>query len=174
MIRKIVSGGQTGVDRAALDVALSIGLPCGGWCPKGRLAEDRRVPRRYPLRETPSREYVERTAWNVRDSDATLVLTWGPPTDGTAFTVQAARRQNKPCLVVDLAEVADVEEVVHWLEDEGVRTLNVAGPRASKCASIYDETVTFLRRVLGAEPAEEGGGIWTALKRVGRSAKGPR
>src|SRR5262245_51361441 len=74
VISKIVSGGQTGVDRAALDVALELGIPCGGWCPKGRLAEDGPIPERYPLKETTLRVYPQRTEWNVRDSDGTLVL----------------------------------------------------------------------------------------------------
>lgn len=76
---KIVSGGQTGVDRAALDVALELGLPCGGWCPKGRKAEDGVIHSRYPLKETPSEEYNERTTWNVRDSDGTLIVSDAPP-----------------------------------------------------------------------------------------------
>ena len=83
MLTRIVSGGQTGVDRAALDVALELSIPCGGWCPKGRKAEDGALPARYPLKETPSEEYAQRTTWNVRDSDGTLILTHGAPTGGT-------------------------------------------------------------------------------------------
>src|SRR5947209_11260398 len=88
MIAKIVSGGQTGVDRAALDVALELGLPCGGWCPKGRRSEGGRIPERYPLRETTSAAYPARTRRNVLYSDGTLVLTNGPPTGGTALTIE--------------------------------------------------------------------------------------
>jgi predicted Rossmann-fold nucleotide-binding protein len=80
MIPRLVSGGQTGVDRAALDVALELGVPCGGWCPKGRRAEDGRIPDCYPLTETRTGDYATRTRWNVRDSDFTLVLSWGEPT----------------------------------------------------------------------------------------------
>jgi hypothetical protein len=92
MIARLVSGGQSGVDRAALDIALEIGLPCGGWCPKERKAEDRRIDDRYPLIETPSGSYSRRTRWNARDSDATLILTWGRPTGGTLLTQTSAAR----------------------------------------------------------------------------------
>src|SRR5438876_4889366 len=92
MFTNIVSGGQTGVDRAALDVALELGIPCGGWCPKGRRAEDGRIPLRYPLEETTLNIYPQRTEWNVRDSDGTLVLTTGRPEGGSALTNELARR----------------------------------------------------------------------------------
>src|SRR3954447_23558628 len=104
MPAKLISGGQTGVDRAALDVALALGIPCGGWCPKGRKAEDGPIPERYPLTETPSGSYSQRTRWNVRDADATLILTWGQPTSGTLLTVNACRGTDKPHLVLDLAD----------------------------------------------------------------------
>jgi hypothetical protein len=84
---KIISGGQTGVDRAALDAALALNIPCGGWCPKGRKAEDGPIPERYPLQETSSADYRVRTEKNVTDSDGTLILTRGPVTGGTAYTV---------------------------------------------------------------------------------------
>src|SRR5512135_124388 len=104
MVARIVSGGQTGVDRAALDAARQLGLECGGWCPRGRRAEDGKVASGYPLRETPSEDYAQRTEWNVRDSDATLVLTHGRPAGGTALTIAVARRLGKPLLVLDLDE----------------------------------------------------------------------
>src|SRR5437870_9182944 len=102
MLTKIISGGQTGVDRAALDVALELGLPCGGWCPKRRRAEDGPIPERYPLTETSSRAYPQRTRCNVLDSDGTLILTRGRPTGGTALTIQIAAESGKPYFVVDL------------------------------------------------------------------------
>src|SRR6516225_6913367 len=101
-IAKIISGGQTGVDRAALDVALELGIPCGGWCPKGRRAEDGPIPQRYPLQETGSKEYPVRTAKNVRQADGTLILTRGPSDRGTALSVRLAGKHKKPCLCVDL------------------------------------------------------------------------
>jgi hypothetical protein len=141
----VVSGGQTGVDRAALDVALELGLGCGGWCPKGRLAEDGRLPQRYPLRETPSAVYAQRTAWNVRDSDATLILTQGELAGGTAQTVEWARRLGRPALILDLTERPDPAIVRGWLRDRQVATLNVAGPRESRHPGIYAQAVAFLR-----------------------------
>src|SRR5437870_10377236 len=97
MLTKIISGGQTGVDRAALDVALELGLPCGGWCPRGRRAEDGPIPERYPLQEMKSPAYPPRTARNVRDSDGTVILTRGQPDRGTALTIELAERYRKPC-----------------------------------------------------------------------------
>jgi hypothetical protein len=97
----VQSGGQTGVDRAALDVALALHLPCTGWCPRGRRAEDGPLPAHYPLRETDSADYPPRTERNVRDADATLILNRGPLAGGTAYTVRMAEKQAKSCLVVD-------------------------------------------------------------------------
>ncbi len=148
MFDKIVSGGQTGVDRAALDVAFELGRPCGGWCPKGRKAEDGPLDPRYPLIETPLEEYWQRTEWNVRDSDGTLILTRGAPTEGTAFTIEAAKRLGKPHLVIDLAgPVPDVSVVRSWGEQNKVSVLNVAGPRESKCPGIYAQASAFFRTV---------------------------
>ena len=95
---RVVSGGQTGVDRAALDLARELHLPCGGWCPRGRRAEDGVVPARYRLRETPSTAYTQRTEWNVRDADATLILHRGPLQGGSALTARIARRLRHPLL----------------------------------------------------------------------------
>jgi hypothetical protein len=145
---KIVSGAQTGVDRAALDVALDLGFACGGWVPRGRLAEDGVVPRRYPVRETQSRGYAERTARNVKDSDATLILTRGAPTGGTALTLRNAEELRRPCLVVDLTTDASPSTVHAWLQERRVRVLNVAGPRESSAPGIYGEAAQFLRAVL--------------------------
>lgn len=107
MLEKIVSGGQTGVDRAALDAGLTSGIAVGGWCPAGRRAEDGMIPERYPLLELDSPEYAARTEKNVVDSDATLVLNFGVLADGTALTVQLARKHRKPLHVVQLDGEAD-------------------------------------------------------------------
>ena len=139
------------MDRAALDVALELGLPCGGWCPKGRLAEDGILPARYPLTETPSDSYAQRTAWNVRDSDVTLILTRGAPIGGTAQTVDDAVQLKKSYLVVDLAQSTDPSPVREWLAQQRIRVLNVAGPRESKSPGIYREASQFLQRLLGKE-----------------------
>jgi hypothetical protein len=146
---RIVSGAQTGVDRAALDVALALGLPCGGWVPHGRRAEDGPVARHYPVRETPSRSYGERTRRNVRDSDATLILTRSTPTGGTALTASAARAMRRPCCVVNLVTCEpDPAAVRDWMDRHRVRALNVAGPRESTTSGIYDDARDYLTRLL--------------------------
>lgn len=150
MISKIVSGGQTGVDRAALDVALSLGLPCGGWVPHGRRAEDGRLPAHYPMREAATAAYPQRTRLNVRDSDATLILTRGAPAGGTAFTIACAKRLGRPCLLVDLTS-PHLDAVRGWLRDHAVRVLNVAGPRESSAPGIAAEAAAVLRAVLQDE-----------------------
>jgi len=147
-LRKIVSGGQTGVDRAALDAARAHGLPVGGWCPQGRRAEDGTIPDRYPLRETPSAEYEQRTAWNVRDSDGTLIVTDGTLEGGTALTMREAERQGRPVLHVRTDDPVPVEMIRGWGETSDVRVLNVAGPRASEVEGIYDHARRILEALL--------------------------
>jgi hypothetical protein len=147
-ITKIVSGGQTGADRAALDVALELGIASGGWCPKGRRAEDITIPDQYPLEETPSRDYPQRTEWNVRDSDATLVLTLGTPDRGTALTLRLAARAGKPHLALDVGHDPDPNVALRWLERHRVRVLNVAGPRESRAPGIGRAAAGFLRSLL--------------------------
>jgi hypothetical protein len=146
---RIVSGGQTGVDRAALDVALALGLPCGGFCPRGRRAEDGRIPDRYPLQETPGWAYSERTLRNVRESDATLVLHRGALRGGSALTVRLARRLRRPCLAVDLASDPDPAEAIRlWLASQAPRVLNIAGPRESQAPGIAAQAGVLLHQVL--------------------------
>jgi hypothetical protein len=144
------SGGQTGVDRAALDAALDAGIPVTGWCPKGRLAEDGPLPFRYPLRETPTAAYAERTRLNVRDADATLILLRGPLAGGTALTAETARALGRGLLVADLTDPPAPEEAAKWVRREGVRDLNVAGPRESEAPGIYAEAFAFLTALLAA------------------------
>ena len=141
---RIVSGGQTGVDRAALDAALELGLPCGGWCPRGRLAADGPIDRRYPLNETPTSEYTLRTEWNVRDSDGTLILSVGPPSGGTALTVDCARRQHKPRLVIDLEGEVYPDGVQSWILSHQITTLNIAGPREDPVLKVYERAYARL------------------------------
>jgi len=169
----IVSGGQTGADRAALDFAIARGMPHGGWCPRGRLAEDGRIPWRYHLRETSSAEYPERTEWNVRDSDATVVFTIGPTVSGgTALALCWAQRLGKPVLHLarDAAaalsgegEVTDKKRVAaeqcaarlrKWLAKHEVERLNVAGPRASQEPEIAEFVQQVLQAAIG-ESAED-------------------
>jgi hypothetical protein len=146
-LSRVVSGGQTGVDRAALDAARAAGLAIGGWCPRGRRAEDGRIPPEYPLEETPSPRYPERTGWNVRDSGATLVLARGAPRGGSALTVRLAEAAGRPLLVVDLAVAPDPAAVVGWLAAHLVEVLNVAGPRESENPGIGAQARRFLEAV---------------------------
>lgn len=149
---RIVSGAQTGVDRAALDIALELGVPCGGWVPKGRLDERGRIPASYPnLRETATAEWNERTEANVRDSDGTLILSRGPLTGGSKYTAEVARLVGRPWLHLDIAELpaeAAVRRAGEWIGAEQVDVLNVAGPRASKDPGLYDLAATVLRGIL--------------------------
>jgi hypothetical protein len=169
---KIISGGQTGVDRAALDAALEFGIPAGGWCPRGRKAEDGPLDAKYPLKETDSDDYSVRTERNVCDSDGTLIITRGRPTGGTAYTIAMARVHNKPCLVVDLDEhhprdqchpresgdlplplgegrgEGAVPRILSWLLANNIITLNIAGPRESNCPGIYTEARKIIADLL--------------------------
>jgi hypothetical protein len=151
MIRRVVSGGQTGVDRAALDAAGALAIETGGWVPAGRLAEDGRIPEKYAgLIETESPEYAERTRLNVRDSDATLVITYGLPGGGTAVTVELANRLNRPCLVIDLEKMNDAQAeavILTWLRECRPGVLNVAGPRLSELPQAGASISRLLERV---------------------------
>ena len=151
-LEKIVSGGQTGVDRAALYAALRAEMPCGGWAPKGRLAEDGVIPGRYSLDECAIGGSKERTRLNVRDSDATLILVLGrlpeDIEDGTPLTLHWAETLSKPFLVVDLDQPRDPQGVADWLAGSGVRVLNVAGPRESSSPGIHAQAMEFLSVLL--------------------------
>jgi hypothetical protein len=151
MLSAIVTGGQTGVDRGALDAAASAGLHQGGWCPKGRKAEDGTIPDRYPLRETVSSFYRERTLLNVRDSDGTLVLTRGVLKGGTRLTAECARKTGRPYLIVDLDEEADAEAIVTWIRVYGIRNLNVAGPRESVTPGIGEDARRLVAAVIDCD-----------------------
>lgn len=154
MIKKIVSGGQTGADRAGLDAAMAAGIPVGGYCPKGRLAEDGTVPDRYPLIELSKGGYTARTEKNVVESDGTLILNIGRLSGGTKLTAEYARKHSKPYLIVQLDEVPKPEMVNQWLKGNAIQTLNVAGPRESKFPEgIYQQSIAFLKAVL-IEPAK--------------------
>lgn len=157
-MEKIVSGGQTGADRAGLDAALELGISLGGWCPRGRRAEDGPIDSKYPLRETGADDCRVRTELNVRDSDGTLIFTVGEPTGGTALTMAQAVTWGKPYLVIDLGgKSPDYSTVRAWLVNDAIRVLNIAGPRESEAPGIYDLVKNFLNRLLppllpGASP----------------------
>ena len=155
MIEKIISGGQTGADQAALDVAIRYGIPHGGWIPKGRKTERGRLPDKYNLKELSSINYPKRTELNVIDSEGTLILSHGKLTGESALTAKLAGKHNRPCLHIDLDEITEyraVEIIKLWIEARGISILNVDGPRASKDPQIYDATERVLKSVLFPPP----------------------
>jgi hypothetical protein len=149
MIKKVISGGQTGVDRAGLDAALVAGIPIGGYCPKGRLAEDGVIPEIYPMIEMESPESYYRTEMNVLQSDGTLILNSGDLTEGTRLTRDFCIKYGKPCLVVQLdRQEITGEQVIRWLRGQLILTLNIAGPRESKHpGGIYSDSRSFLENI---------------------------
>lgn len=157
IVRKIISGGQTGVDRAAWDEAIARGIPHGGAVPRGRRAEDGPLPACYRATELPEDDYAARTEANVRAADATLIMARGPLTGGTALTRKLAEQYAKPMLCVDLTrEPQAAEKIRRWLQHERPTVLNVAGPRESTAPGIYQEARALLRQVFAGE--EESGG----------------
>jgi len=150
-IEKIISGGQTGVDRAALDWAINVGVQHGGWCPKGRLAEDGRIPSYYDLTETPSDDYAIRTEWNVRDSDATIIMSLHCSlSGGTELTQMLAVALGKPWMhvVADSGIDQATKQVRDFLSEYSVKSLNVAGPRESEEPGVGRFAMDILSRLL--------------------------
>jgi Circularly permutated YpsA SLOG family len=159
MLTRIISGGQTGVDQAALRAAASLGVAIGGWCPPGRVAEDGLIPDRFPLIETPEDRSPDaldiprsqRTQWNVRDSDGTLLLCRGEleaQGPGTRWTAACAQQRGKPLFIADPAALADVPRAHCWLDSRGIHTLNVAGPSESSSPGIGAAAERFVAVLL--------------------------
>lgn len=151
MITKIISGGQTGVDRAALDFAIRHNIPYGGWLPKGRITEEGPLDEKYQLQEMPTGDYSKRTEKNVLDSDGTLIVSHGKLTGGSALTEYLAETHHKPCIHIDLTVLSIRESafvVNKWVQRNQIRVLNVAGPRARKDPEIYQATIDLLEAVL--------------------------
>lgn len=146
----ILSGGQAGVDRGALDAALQLGSPCRGWCPRGRLAEDGPIPERYPLSETDG-GYPGRTRRNVEESDGTLILHRGPLTEGTLLTLEICRELGKPVCLVDAA-TSNPERAAavarEFIEAHDIERLNVAGPRRSHWTQSYHYALDAVRSLI--------------------------
>ena len=151
MVEKIVSGGQTGADRAALDFAISQGITHGGWCPEGRKAEDGPIDGRYQLMETPTSDYSQRTERNVRDSDGTVVFSIQPVlTGGSKKTLKLAQKHGKPVLHLcrEAGLMLTAADLRRFVEDHKIKVLNVAGPRGSSEPEIYDFVDEVLMRAL--------------------------
>ena len=146
-ISKLISGGQTGVDRAALDFALAHQIECGGWCPKGRIAEDGIIPLKYPLTETSGTDYQERTVLNVKDGDGTLIFFNGYMDEGTKFTMDTADDLKKPCFIYDFSKTPEKEKLLNWLSENKIKTLNISGPRESNAEGIYGLVYDMLKKI---------------------------
>ena len=154
-IKKVISGGQTGADQAALDAAIEMGVSHGGWVPLGRLTEKGRLPVRYKMQEINAIDYDQRTELNVMDSDGTLLFSDGKLAGGSALTKKLARKHLKPCLHIDVKDVAEykaVEIIKSWLEVRKIEVLNVAGPRASESPVMYDKVLNIMKSVLYPPP----------------------
>lgn len=155
MIEKIVSGGQTGADRGGLDAAIYAGLPHGGWCPKGRRAEDGVIPVKYQLHEMLYRDYLKRTEANVVDSDFTVIFGYGRPARGSKHTIGFCEGHNRPYLYIDFAvhqEEAAIAYIVAWLNaldgDGAACVINVAGSRESGHRGIHEKVLRVMVNVL--------------------------
>ncbi|HEA67883.1 MAG TPA: hypothetical protein ENI07_13830 [Desulfobacterales bacterium] len=147
MIKKIISGGQTGADQAALDAAIKLDIPHGGWIPKGRITEDGPIPEKYQLEEMPTSSYAERTEQNVIDSDGTLIVSHGMLTGGSADTRELALEHKRPWLHIDLNKTGIFDAALKlsgWVLKNNIEILNVAGPRASKDPKIYRAVMNII------------------------------
>ena len=155
MLETVISGGQTGADRAALDAALAAGFPCGGWCPDNRQAEDGPIPANYPLQESQG-GYRQRTLANVKDSDATVIFYRSSITGGTRLTLDACIKRGRPYTLIDSARISvdsATQGIGRFIDEYSVTSLNVAGPRASGCPSIYDYVRAVVEKLLAGPPA---------------------
>ena len=145
----IISGGQAGTDRAALDFAIKYGLCSSGWCPKGRLAEDGIIADKYPLKETATAEPSERTRFNIEESDASLIIYKKIADTGTLFTIQYATDMAKQIIVSCQEQEISTQSFRKWLQENKVQKLNVAGPRESKDEGVYEYSLETLCKLLG-------------------------
>lgn len=152
---RIVSGGQTGVDQAALDVAIELGIEHGGWCPAGRLSERGPIPAMYQLQENGVKNYPARTRQNVVDSDATLILHHQHVGEGTILTKRMCVKAKKPYLMLDVQRPDAAEVIREWISNVKPATLNVAGSRASSSPGIGELTRELLRTVFGKANTEK-------------------
>ena len=180
MIKKIISGGQTGVDRAALDAAIKLSIPYGGWIPRGRLTENGPLGPEYRLKETGTSSYAERTEKNVLEADGTLIISRGPLTGGSEYTREMAVKHHRPWLHIDLNGESAFQAATminKWIISKKIEILNVAGPRASKDSNIYHDALDHYRERLLSWPdgARHGryrcpGQSTVRIQRAGRQA----
>ena len=150
MIEKIISGGQTGVDRASLDAALAAGIEIGGWCPAGRYAEDGPIAEKYPLQSSDDLDHTVRTENNVRDSDGTLAIYRQHLRGGTAYAVEMARQLGKAVLAIDMNSPPPVSTVVDWVSRHQLHVIHIGGQRESTSPGIYVQARAFIADVLSA------------------------
>lgn len=158
MLKKIISGGQTGADQAALDVAIKLGIPHGGWIPKGRITEVGILDNKYKLQEMETINYNKRTEQNVIDSDGTLIISHGRLTGGSDYTREMAILNHRPWLHIDLNKTGAfqaAQKIKSWITENEIEILNVAGPRASKDPAIYDATVDIIETVFYLDLMDE-------------------
>jgi hypothetical protein len=151
MIKKIISGGQTGADQAALDAAIKLGIPHGGWIPKGRITEDGPLSDKYNLIEMPTDSYSERTKKNIRESDGTLIMSHGRLTGGSEYTEKWAIKYDKPIVHIDLTSITPFDAAVQindWIVENDIKVMNIAGPRASLDSKIYQSVLDIIESVL--------------------------
>jgi hypothetical protein len=159
MINKIISGGQTGADRAALDFAIKNNIPHGGWVPRGRKTEDGRLPEQYQLREMPTAEYSKRTKKNIIISDGTVIVSHGPLTGGSALTRELAKQHRRPWIHLDMKELPlkiAANRLSSWIETNQVKIMNIAGSRGSKDPQIYQATMELLDAAFSPEKNVSG------------------
>lgn len=150
-ISKIISGGQTGADRAALDFAIGYNIPHGGWIPKGRRTEDGPLADKYQLRERPDNSYSKRTEQNILYSDGTLIISHGRLSGGSSSTRRLAKKHYHPWIHVDMDEISlqdAADKIRGWLKENNIKILNVAGPRASKDPRIYQTSLEVLKATI--------------------------
>ena len=151
MIKKIISGGQTGADQAALDIAIELGIPYDGWIPKHRITEDGSLPDKYRLKEMPTISYQARTDKNIMESDATLIFSHGQLTGGSKYTLEMGLQYKRPCLHINLDEYnafQATQEIHTWINEKKIEILNIAGPRASKDSKIYQAVKDIVKAVI--------------------------
>jgi hypothetical protein len=159
MLKKIISGGQTGADRAALDFAIKYNIPHGSWVPKGRKTEAEPQSDKYQLQEVPSDSFAERTEKNVLESEGTLIFSRGTPTGGTAFTLQMAKMHKRPCRHIDVhlgLSFDNASLIVSWIEAHKIEVLNIAGPRESEDQDIYEEVFRILEMAYKIRSGDHG------------------